>query len=90
MVGFEDKNLLEVKSVHTPKESRDARHASRLLAEVCKEADADRVILVLAPDAYDAGPLDNASLEAWYGAAGFARIQDDPVLMCRDPVVSVH
>lgn len=89
MVGFEDKNLLEVKSVHTERESRNKGHASRLLAEVCKEADESRTLLVLAPEPYDDGPLDSSRLQSLYAVHGFGWIQHDPVLMCRDPVVSV-
>ena len=89
MAGFEDKNLLEVKSVHTEPESRNKGHASQLLADVCKEADDSRTLLVLAPEPYDNGELNAEQLAAWYAKNGFAAIDVESPLMCRDPVVSV-
>jgi len=82
--------LLEVKTVHTNKQGRRNGYASRLMAEVCAEADKDRVVLVLTPKQFDNGPIGSKQLERWYEKFGFAVIQDKPVLMCRDPVVSVH
>lgn len=87
MTGLEDKALLEVKSVHTPKDSRNQGQATALMAEVCAEADKDHVLLILTPDRFDTGPLDNGQLEAWYAQMGFVAIQGKPVLMCRDPRV---
>lgn len=90
MVGFEDKNLLEVKSVRTEPESRNKGYAGQLLDEVCKEADESRTLLVLAPEPYDDGALTADQLSAWYAKNGFASIDVESPLMCRDPVVSVH
>lgn len=88
MAGFEDQNLLEVKSVRTDPAYRNKRYAKSMLSSVCNEADWDKTLLVLSPEPYDNCPLTAEQLEAWYAKRGFVRIQDDPVLMCRDPVVS--
>jgi GNAT superfamily N-acetyltransferase len=93
MVGIDDsvtEGLLEVKSVKTVKPQRHQGHASRLLEQVCEEADKNGTLLVLTPEQFDNGPIGSKQLQDWYERFGFAVIQDRPVLMCRDPVVSVH
>ena len=82
--------LLEVKSVQTAKPSRRQGHASRLLRAICAEADKDGTILVLTPAQFDNGPIGTQQLKGWYERFGFAVIQEKPVLMCRDPVVSLE
>lgn len=93
MVGIDKSvtdGLLEVKSVKTAKPNRRRGHASRLMVDVCAEADKSGTILVLTPEQFDNGPIGTKQLEHWYERFGFEVIQDKPVLMCRDPVVSVH
>jgi N-acetylglutamate synthase-like GNAT family acetyltransferase len=93
MVGIDDsvtEGLLEVKSVKTAKPQRHQGHATRLLEDVCKEADGAKMLLVLTPEQFDNGPIGSKQLQSWYARFGFEVIQDKPVLMCRDPVVSVH
>lgn len=80
--------LLEVKGMHTAKPSRRQGQASKLLAEVCEEADKAKIILVLTPEQFDNGPIGTQQLKNWYEKHGFNVIQDKPVLMCRDPVVT--
>ncbi len=82
--------LLEVKSVHTAKQSRRQGHASKLMVEVCEEADKAKVILVLTPEQFDNGPIGTQQLKNWYAQYGFNVIQEKPVLMCRDPVVTMQ
>ena len=82
--------LLEVKSVKTDKAQRRQGHASALMETVCKEADESKTILVLTPAQFDNGPIGTQQLKGWYERFGFAVIQDKPVLMCRDPVVSLE
>ena len=82
--------LLEVKSMHTAKPSRRQGHASKLMAEVCDEADKANVILVLTPEQFDNGPIGTQQLKNWYAKYGFNVIQEKPVLMCRDPAVSIR
>lgn len=93
MAGIDEsvtKGLLEVKSVKTVKTQRRQGHASSLMALLCKEADADGTILVLTPEQFDNGPIGTQQLKGWYERFGFAVIQEKPVLMCRDPVVSLE
>ena len=70
----------ELCDLRVPQEQQWRGHASALLREVCKEADAAGVMLVLFVDPFDTGlPADN--LAAWYGRHGFAEIQAEPVKM---------
>ena len=55
-------------------------HASALLREVCEEADAAGVMLVLFVDPFGTG-LSADDLAAWYERNGFAEIQAQPVKM---------
>ena len=92
MAGIDEsvtEGLLEVKSVLTTKPSRRQGHASRLMTDVCVEADKTGTLLVLTPEQFDNGPIGTEQLQGWYERFGFVVIQDKPVLMCRDPVVSV-
>lgn len=61
-------------------EERGQGHASALLREVCKEADAAAVMPVLFVEPFDTG-LSAVDLVAWYGRHGFAEIQAEPVRM---------
>ena len=63
------------------REERQGRgHASALLREVCNEADAAGVMLVLFVEPFGTG-LSADDLVAWYGRHGFAEIQARPVRM---------
>ena len=83
--GMEGKNVLNVSSVKTAPEHRHTGEATRLLNEICRRADMSQFLLVLTPARFDAGPLDDKELERWYAKFGFERIQDKPILMCREP-----
>lgn len=62
-------------------------HATALLWEVCREADAACVMLVLFPSAFADG-MDDAALERWYARFGFVAVQREPaVMMARSPCV---
>jgi N-acetylglutamate synthase-like GNAT family acetyltransferase len=82
--------LLEVKSVKTDRAQRRQGHASKLMEQVCKEADESKTILVLTPAQFDNGPIGTQQLKWWYERFGFAVIQEKPILMCRDPLVSLE
>lgn len=71
----------ELCDLSTPADAQGQGHASVLLREVCEEADAAGVMLVLFVDPFDAGPLDADSLAAWYARAGFEEVQTVPVRM---------
>jgi GNAT superfamily N-acetyltransferase len=70
----------ELCDLQVREERQGQGHASALLREVCDEADAAGVMLVLFVEPFDAG-LSADSLVAWYGRHGFAEIQAEPVKM---------
>ena len=70
----------ELCNVHVPAEARQRGEASALLREVCEEADAAGMMLVLFVAPFDSGPRAD-DLAAWYGRHGFAEIQAEPVRM---------
>lgn len=90
LVGMEEKQLLELSSLRTAKDSRNQGHATALLKEVCRRADMSMYILVLSPEPFENSPLTAKDLERWYGKFGFERIQDKPVMLCRDPKQRVY
>lgn len=60
-------------------------HATRLLHNVCTEADVEAKVLLLTVQQYDDGP-DNSQLIKFYRKFGFVPVQDEPaVLMARQP-----
>jgi predicted N-acetyltransferase YhbS len=69
--------LFEVSGLHTAEEHQKKGYATRLLDEVCEEADEAKKVLVIMPD------------EPWqmpyYGRFGFEPIQAEPVIMARAP-----
>jgi len=60
-------------------------HASALMCKVCNEADRQRIVLLLEAKPFDDG-MNEDQLMRWYGRFGFIRIQDEPVLMARQPL----
>ena len=70
----------ELCDLSTPADAQGHGHASALLREVCEEADAAGVMLVLFMAPFDTG-LSAEDLAAWYGRHGFAEIQAEPVKM---------
>lgn len=74
-----------VKNLHVPSEHRKQGHASKLLLQLGKEADAAQVALILECRPYEES-IDQDSLEKLYKRHGFIVIQDDPKLMTRIPV----
>lgn len=74
----------EVSNVHVEAEQRRQGHASRLLQEVCSDADMAGIVLLLSPSPEDEGmTIDN--LASWYARFGFVEIQAEPMLMARAP-----
>lgn len=71
--------IIEISKLQTPKLLRRMGLATDLLLQVCDEADAEGVVLMLMPEGED-------WLEQWYARFGFATIQTEPVvLMARPP-----
>ena len=89
MIGFEEKPLLQVFDLRTNPDHWNKGEATRLMQELCRRADLSAFMLALEPQRHShrpmGAPLDNTQLERWYGKFGFERIQDKPVLMCREP-----
>lgn len=73
--------LLQVSDVKTDPEHQAKGEGTKLMNELCRRADLSNCLLVLTPD--------TPKLESWYLKFGFRRIQDKPVLLCRDPKVKV-
>lgn len=85
MPGLEGKHVLQITRLKTDPAFRNQGEATKLMQEICRRADMSKFLLVLGPARFDGGPLNAQSLEDWYKSFGFRRIQDKPVLMCRDP-----
>ena len=76
----------EISKVHTDAAEQGKGHASELMRQVCEEADAAGLTLVLWPRPYgDDIALGASMLQGWYAGFGFRAIQHDPVLMARAP-----
>lgn len=69
--------LLEISQLQTAEEHQRKGYATRLLDEVCQEADEERKVLVIMPD--------SGWLTLYYGRFGFEPIQQEPVIMARAP-----
>lgn len=74
--------VLEVSSLRTEPGARKQGYGTQLMQSICRDADIERVVLVLSPKAYDSGPNE---LDKFYGRFGFIQIQRAPVLMARMP-----
>lgn len=64
-----DHGMYEVNRVNVPTQHRGYGHGSRLLRQVCADADTTQSTLVLY--IHPTGPLDYLSLAAWYLRRGF-------------------
>ena len=64
-----------IHDLQTPKGMRGKGLGTKILDQVCKEADLDGTTLILMPD--------SDKLEKWYNGFDFKRVQDNPVLMIR-------
>ena len=86
MVPVSQRGLVrEVSSVLCEPAHRKDGHASALLKEVMREADASRVTLMVIVKPYDAGGMDDENLSDWYHRLGFVEIQAKPRVMARSP-----
>lgn len=77
--------LREISSMHVDPEHRGEGWGRQLMDALTLEADANSVVLFVAVDPFDDGPLDAASLRAWYERNGFHEFQAEPLLMARMP-----
>jgi GNAT superfamily N-acetyltransferase len=74
--------IREITNIYTLESKRGQGDASRLLKEVCDEADKERMVLVIMPEPFDKG-LNELELIQWYARHGFIAIQNNPTLMAR-------
>lgn len=87
MLPHHMQSILELSDLFVEPEHRNQGQATALMRQVCYEADKEKRLLVLMPESK--GELTNDQLEAFYCGFGFERIQDKPVLMCREPSAKV-
>lgn len=74
--------LREITEFHVPETLRGKGDGSKLLDEVCKQADNDGIILMIKPD--------TPRLKDFYAKYGFVAIQEDAVtIMARKPQIAV-
>lgn len=77
----------EITHVDVPENLRRQGMATQMLLNVCDEADAHKIVLVLFPKPFGEGPkLSKEGLVRWYSEKfGFQAIQSNPVMMARMP-----
>ncbi len=82
----------EIAHLHCDRDAQGQGEASALLRQVCEEADAARMTLVLWPRPYgDDIALSQTQLVEWYARRfGFVQVQPDPPLMARMPGATPH
>ena len=77
--------LLELSKLHSKEPGQG--HASKLLKQVCQEADKNKVILMVLVDPFEDG-LSKQELRDWYSRLGFDILQETPTIMTRMPELS--
>lgn len=77
--------VLEVVRVWTDPEARKQGYATKLMKDVCNDADIEGRVLMLNPKPF--GRVGLEDLPKWYARFGFAVIQKKPVLMARMPQI---
>lgn len=80
-------NLREVSELEVPSEQQRQGFGTTLLHAVCREADAAKVVLMLAPQPFgDHIAMSKDELSVWYCEEfGFMPVQAEPLLMARLP-----
>lgn len=89
LTGIEESMTNQVRLIvrmQTDPDCRRQGHATKLLRQVCMEADDALTVLVLTPTPFLDAPLNATALAVFYRRFGFETIQTDPtVLMSRAP-----
>lgn len=81
--------VLELTHINVPVEDQRKGYGTKLLAQVCEEADEQSKILFLS--ALSSGGLSTTQLSMWYMKFGFKVIQPGkPVLMARQPRIAMR
>ena len=77
----------EITHVDVPENLRKQGMATQMLLNVCDEADAHKMVLVLFPKPFGEGSkMDQEELVRWYSEKfGFHVIQGKPIMMARMP-----
>lgn len=75
--------IRELSALETPVEHRKHGDASKLLHDVCEEADRQNLVILLHCEPFGDIELGASQLQAWYERFGFMVIQDEPKLMAR-------
>ena len=79
---------LEIHQVWTDPESRAQGNATKLLQQVCCDADLHHITLIVQVKAYEGGKngLSQPRLKKWYANKfGFQVVQENPTIMARPP-----
>lgn len=79
------RDVREVSSVHCATSDRRKGYATELMKEICADADARKMILVLMVQHYGAGTqMSNPQLTEWYERFGFRPLPNgDTILLAR-------
>lgn len=79
------KDVREIINLHCDPIHRGSGHATTLLEQVCAEADAKRMVLVLSVEPFgDDAPLTKSQLVKWYcNKFDFNPIQQEPLMLAR-------
>jgi ribosomal protein S18 acetylase RimI-like enzyme len=77
----------EISALECMPEHRKDGHATALMREAMRDADAARLTLVVVVKPYGECALTSDVLSAWYGRLGFVEIQAAPCVMARSPRV---
>ena len=75
----------EISHVDVPENLRKQGMATNLVANICDEADAHRMVLILTVDPFgDGEKMSKEDLQFWYERKfGFQKIQEKPLMMAR-------
>lgn len=82
--GFTEDEAQRVRMIvglHTDKGYRRKGDATRLMKQVCGEADEDGTLLLLEPKPDDEAELDEFILQNFYRRFGFTRVQKQPIVL---------
>lgn len=79
------KDIREISQVECKITERGQGHATKLLDDICREADAKRMILVLSVEPFgDIPPLSKEQLQEWYCTSfDFNILQEQPLMLVR-------
>jgi GNAT superfamily N-acetyltransferase len=75
--------IREISAVYVPPEQRRQGFATKLIEQLCQEADEAGLVLLLHVQGFSDEQIGNGNLRDWYTRFGFAPIQAEPLLMAR-------